>query len=375
MIKPTKEQASVIEQVIHWYYTYTSNDPIFVINGYAGTGKSTIIEIIVKLLGLLTYNVLFTTFAGKASNVLRIKGHNANTIHKTFYRIIKHGSKFRFSLKKSIPYYINLIVIDEFSMVSDKYIADILSFNIPIIALGDPGQLPPIFGINRFIHNKRWPILKNIMRQTDKSGILELADLARNGIDIPWGSYKKSKVISINDDYKLSDYDVVICWRNKTRNMLNNVIREELGFYDQFPTYGEKIICLHNNYTYMIEKNEIPFFIVNGLVCNVESYSRVRDDKTIMLKFKPNFFSKKDKSYYAICYSEPFIHGIDPLQEDYNEQYVHIDFGYALTCHKSQGSEWDNVLVIDEHPDSDNLYNKWLYTAITRAKKKVTIIR
>lgn len=374
MFKPTREQFRVIKRVIDWYYSFDDREPIFVIKGYAGTGKSSIVNIIIQSLGLLNYNVLFTAFTGKASNVLRMKGNPANTIHKTFYHIIKKGQTLSFRLKKNLPYFIHLIVIDEFSMINDKMVKDILSFQIPVIALGDPGQLPPIFGTNKYIHNTKWPVLKKIMRQTDHSGILDFADKARHGEIIPYGSYKKCQVLSFNDDYNIIDYDVVLCWKNETRNRINYMIRDELQFYDQFPMIGEKVICLNNNYNYMIEKNNIPFFLVNGLVCYVQSYSRIRDDVSFLIKIKPDCFDASDPNYYVTAYSQPFITGNDPHPDDYHEQFIHLDFGYALTCHKSQGSEWDNVLIINEYRGSKSGFNQWLYTAITRAKKTVTII-
>ena len=374
VFKPNREQLRIIKYVIDWYYSFDDREPIFVIKGYAGTGKSSIVNIIIQSLGLLNYNVLFTAFTGKASNVLRMKGNPANTIHKTFYHIIKKGQTLTFRLKKNLPYFIHLIVIDEFSMIDDKMVRDILSFQIPVIALGDPGQLPPIFGTNKYIHDEKWPVLKKIMRQTDHSGILDLADKARHGETIPYGSYKKTQVLSFNDDYNMIDYDVVLCWKNETRNRINYMIRDELQFYDQFPMIGEKVICLNNNYNYMIEKNNIPFFLVNGLVCYVQSYSRIRDDVSFLVKIKPDCFDESDPNYYVTAYSRPFITGSDPHPDDYNEQFIHLDFGYALTCHKSQGSEWDNVLIINEYRGSRSGFNQWLYTAITRAKKTVTII-
>lgn len=377
MILLTKDQKKIIDKAINWFINYTPDDPVFSILSYAGCGKTTIANFIPKYLGLMPYNVIYTAFTGKACSVLIRKGNNANTIHRTFYQIRKMKGSFYFKLKKSLPYFIQLIIIDEASMVGSKMMQDIISFNIPVICLADPGQIGPVAAKeNPFINTKKFPVLKKVIRQKENSGILSIATMIRNGKIPNIGQYNESKVISFLDieNINIKDYDMVLCYRNNLRKSINYQIRSELGYLDQFPEKGEKVICLRNNYHYNLMKDNINYYMVNGLVCFVQSYTRIRDDNTLIMKVKPEFFKEDDKNFFPIVYSEPFITGRYPMYDlEEDNRIVLFDFAYAVTITKSQGSSWDNVLVINDYIGSMNNWKRVLYTGVTRAAKSVTL--
>ena len=385
----TSEQINAIKKCVEWYYIGSSYNDVFPIGGYAGTGKSTIVNKIIEILRIVNNRVIFCSLTGKAALVLRLKGLNANTIHKSFYTPFKTQHGIKFKLKKKLDSPVDLIVIDELSMVDQKTLSDIKSFKIPIIGIGDPGQLPPIFGSNEYMRDesKISCFLTQIMRQSDESGILDYAYKARNMIPIEIGKHKKCQTIRYKDfDPKsIIDYDCVLCWKNNTRRNLNTFIRSILGKSSIYQKKGEKVLCLRNNYSYKIDYKDVPIYTTNGLVLICTEDARLvneGDGKPFVRVICRPEFSDDCEEFDLKCHPEIFDRYynndvndifIDPTGDD-EDDLVHLDYGYALTVHKSQGSEWRKVLVFNEFKGSQLLYSKWLYTAITRAKNELTIV-
>jgi exodeoxyribonuclease-5 len=372
-------QKIAVKKTIKWYFYESSYKKLLTISGCAGVGKTFLAKIIIQNLGLHPYQVIFATPTGKAAEVLRRHNVAANTIHKIFYTVRKINNRLKFYKKKRMPSVIKLIVLDELSMINDYMINDILSFNVPIIGLGDSYQLPPIYGSNKYLDEPDI-ILTEIMRQKKDVGILQLATMARNGKPIPFGNYIESKVIRIKDIDNIEKYDIILCWKNTTRQNLNMTIRNKLGLISDYPTVDEKLICLKNNYTHLLEYNDIPILLVNGIDLLAHSTAKVESNDmgdNFSLSYGPSYI--KDAIFTTRVHRGPFdsykygVNFIIPGDED--EDIVFLDFGYAYTVHKSQGSEFNDVLIIDEFKGSNEIYNKWLYTAITRARKSVTIAR
>jgi exodeoxyribonuclease-5 len=391
------QQLDAIKKIVKWYFCNSSERNYFCCFGYAGTGKSTVVNIAIKMLGLPLSDVIFCTLTGKASLVLRMKGNPSNTIHRTFYSVFKKGNSFLFSLKRKIPSNVKLIVIDEVSMVTKNMLNDILGFGVPTLCLGDPGQLLPVGAPNMFLEHPELAnvFLTKVMRQDDSSGILELANLARNEQLPEYREYKLSKVVQFNDVIDDVDkYDMVVCYSNKMRRYLNKFIRTKKGYTSIYPQKGEKIVCLMNNYNYCIEYEDVPINIVNGMVgiCNKDSIIIDENNMELVnIDFTPDFLTEKNimgnlhinskafceifEQYEKDISKEAFIEELynDSIEDDKLGEVCMIDFGYAITCHKSQGSEADNVLVIVEPNIPKHMFFKWLYTGITRAKKSVTV--
>ncbi|PZM81896.1 hypothetical protein DLH72_04880 [Candidatus Gracilibacteria bacterium] len=387
MISLTDEQRDAIVKACTWYYdTKYKKKNYFIISGYAGTGKSTIVNILIKVLGLADYNVLFAAFTGKAALILRIKGCQANTIHKSFYNISYNDKgMYYFYLKKSLPSMVKLIVIDEFSMINDKMIADILSFNIPVIFLGDIGQLPPVIGSNSMLKDTKNidAQLTKVLRQNDTSGILHYATAARNGEELKIGSYKNCRVLHLKDVEDITKYDIILCWKNSTRKFFNQAVRNALHITSPYPVKGERIIGLKNNYFHQIEYENIPIFPVNGLPSTVvENYKKTKDSHNILLQYRPDFIKDpKGPFFKTLCHTDYFdiyntniekdVFISSELQED---DIVHLDYGYALSVHRSQGSEYKRGLLLDEYVGNTETRNKFLYTGITRFMQGVDIV-
>jgi exodeoxyribonuclease-5 len=384
-------QREAIAKCCDWYYSLNYDKvPLMCILGYSGTGKSSIIKILIEILDLKNYEVIYVAYTGKAVNVMRRKGNLAYTVHKTFYNIYRGSSgKFTFKLKNNLPGLLKLIVIDEVSMLNDKFMEDILSFGIPCIALGDPGQLPPIFGENTYIKNKKYIAytLTEIMRQEKDSAILTLATMARNGDNIKIGNYKNCNVCYMKDIKNLLEYDIIISYTNATRRLFNKSIRNLLKIDNIYPIKNEKLICLRNNYYHEIEYQDIPIFPINGLNCVTldNSYTDKHNEKYLNIKYKPDFIYENDIYFNTLCeraFFDSYIYDeekpivIIEKDEDSENNIVYLDYGYSVTGFKAQGTEWNNVLVIDDCNNyfTNDLYNKWLYTCITRAKNKVDIV-
>lgn len=387
-MKLTDEQKDAIIKCCEWYYDTSFNKKdYFIICGYAGTGKTTSVKTIIDILGIPNYNVLFAAYTGKAALILRIKGNMANTIHKTFYNIYYGSNKqYYFKLKNQLSSLIKLIVIDEFSMINDKMINDILSFRIPVIFLGDIGQLSPIIGRNTYIENKENidALLTKVMRQEDTSGVLELATKARNGEELEIGTYKNSRVLYLKDIEDIKKYDIILCWKNSTRKLFNISVRKELGFNKSvYPLKGEKLIGLRNNYFHQIDYDGIPIFPVNGLPSiAVSDFKNTKEKNLIKLNYRPDFIDKSGPYFKTLCHTEYFdmyLNDIDkdPYIDNTNDtdDIVHLDFGYGLSVYRSQGSQYKRGLLIDDFRGSSDIYNKFLYTGITRFSHGVDIVK
>jgi exodeoxyribonuclease-5 len=379
------QQESVIKDAINWYYNEKNNN-LFLISGSAGTGKTYITKILIDILGLNKNNVVFSAYTGKATLLLRQQGLIAQTIHKTFYNIVKlNTGKFNFYKKKSLPFYIDLIVIDEFSMLNDKIISDILSFNIKIIALGDENQLPPIIGKNSYMIKDNINFrLTEIMRQAKDSPILFLANKAINNEYIKPGNYDNCIVGYLNNIKNLLDYDVILTYKNSTRRSFNKIIRNKLEYdkISKYPIKNEKLICLHNNYFHEIDYLDIKIFPLNGLslISLSDAYNNLANEY-FNLKYKPEFIDNSSYFFKTKCKKNVF-----DIYNDINVKYiekegfealddiVELDYGHAITVHKSQGSQFNNVLLFIENGISKDIYWKYVYTGITRAKQRIDII-
>jgi len=383
--KLNDQQQNAVLKALQWYYIESIDNPMFTLLGLAGVGKSTTINSIINTLGILKNSVLFCALTGKAASVIRLKGFVANTIHKSFYNAKVYKNNVYFTKKTSIPSFIKLIVIDEFGMVGDSIIEDILSFGIPVLAIGDPGQLAPLFEKNSFIDEELADVfLDKVMRTDDKSGILTIAMEYRNKRIIAPGIFNNSRVLMYKEEIKpLIDYDKILTWTNKTRRYLNKIIRRDLGITERYPIKGEKIVFLSNRYDVIINYMNIEIVSMNGIECIVIEDYKIENDDQIRLKARPSFMSENDEFFDILCsrklfdsYEEELPDTKLLMQKDREDELnsIFCDFAYCITVNSSQGSEWQNCLVIDEMPKWRPEYFKWMYTAVTRASKSVDVL-
>ena len=379
----TKGQEEAIKTCVQ---RFKSKLPYTTITGPAGSGKSSVVPYIVKALGIHDDEVVFATLTGKASLVLREKGcENAMTLHKLLYipKKIKDTDDVEFIARDYLENNPKLIVVDEASMVSKDIFDLLLSHKVHIIFLGDNFQLPAI-GDNANILDNPHVVLTEITRQALDSPIIRLSMDIRAGKPLTYGGPKEARIIprSKVSDKLLLGADIILCGRNTTRRQLNTELRK-LKWGDQFqegPINGDKLICLKNCWQITDQEDEVP--LING---SIGTISRIHTQETKLLKpkltarFADELGNVFDKTKFNIDYKllttgEPTVNSGN-FRDFYKVQRpVEFDYGYCITCHKAQGSQWDKVLVFAEQMGDKEYFYKWLYTSCTRAVEKCVIV-
>lgn len=412
-IELTPEQSDALLLIEEWFFNLDAQ--IFVLCGYAGTGKTFLIDYAVRKLGLVAgESAVFVTPTGKAASVLIRGGTPAGTVHSLIYtreeefEVDENGEVIserflNFVKKEKIDKNIRLIVVDETSMVSDETLKDLLSFGVKCLFCGDPAQLPPVGGSNSLL-TMPCITLTQIVRQ-EENAIVRLAEKARAGDTLTYGDYGEGVAVIPKRDFTkemrrrlFSKADQIIVGTNRTRNFINREMREYMGISPEtkLPIDGEKIICTLNNWSKPLDEKGM-FHLVNGIIGKCYNV-REEEDGLARLDFQADFLSEKsyDLPFDAGIFTEGrYFHGYgDKACLLQNGMLVHerntevlrrfkvkredtvnrFEFAYAVTCHKAQGSEYDFVIVIDESSYFEN-GREWLYTAITRAKKKLLIVR
>lgn len=387
----TNEQIALKKEIIHWYNNYGSGKPYYYYSGAAGTGKTTVIHNVIDELHLEREQYIACAYVGKAVLVLMRHGLPASTIHSLIYRpsfkkteeivFDSFGNpkkvkkrKMVFELKKHLNKNLKLIIVDECAMVNDSMRNDILSFGIPVIMTGDHNQLPPVIGKSSILDDPDF-ILTKIMRQAENDPIVYLSQCILNHVPIQYGIYGNSKVIPncTFDNSILTDYDMVICAKNKTRDSLNDKIREELLHYEyRKPTIGDKVICRKNDWQESID----GIYLTNGLIGFIRDIDYCSAHRNILYAdFQPDFMEKTfDKLSLDYDYFKMSSYDKKNLGNKFNDL-EKFEFAYAITAHLSQGSEYSRVLFIDEKFHDPTTLNKLRYTAITRAMESVTYVK
>lgn len=341
-----------------------------VIAGYAGCGKSALLSVALPALRNpdgSNVRVKYAAYTGKAANVLMSKELPAQTIHSLIYECIPVGEgEFIFSLLSRDDIEAELIVIDEASMVPEDMKEDLESLGIPILYTGDHGQLPPVKGVGNVMDNPDFKLEKP-HRQAMDSGIIQVATAIRNRERVPLGTYGKRedcevvKASTIDDVDLLASADIVICYTNDKREKLNKLLREYKGYTSRYPQVGEKLICVKNN------KLTRMF---NGLIVIVKSIY-VEGGHLIM-----DVVDEVGREYLGIKAFTNYFDGEDHPRIRGKTKYDIFEFAYAITGHKSQGSQWDHVIVVEEfmYNQSMNIKRRWKYTVLTRAVERLTYI-
>jgi len=362
---------------------YKNKEPYTVIAGYAGSGKSTLVQFIIDALCVDEASVVYIADTGKASLVLRRKGcNNSMTAHRLLYNDKEKPDRtYEFKPKKSLDYNYKIVVLDECSMLPQEMWELLLSHHVHVIALGDPGQLPPIDGISTILDNPH-VMLDEVVRQAQDNPIIRLSMDIRDGKWINYGGPKECRIIpqeSVSDKLLLGA-DQVLCGKNTTRHYLNDKLRK-IKFGDQcasVPIGGDKIICLHNEWQ-EIGSNEEP--LINGMigiVSDIELCSDKLYNPKMIAKFTSNsggVYNNLQMDYKIFIDKESTINKDNWWKfKDVHKAYE-FDYGYAITTHKAQGSEFDKVVVYDEWLGDREYHKKWLYTSVTRASKMLVVVK
>jgi len=378
---------------------------VFRLFGYAGTGKTTLAKHFAEH---VNGPVLYGAYTGKAAHVLRNKGcHGASTIHSMIYNVREKSRELleryenelcrltslvspteqdllaigqlnsmiraekqnllqpAFTLnQESVVKGAKLVIIDECSMVNEEMGEDLLSFGTKVLVLGDPAQLPPIKGGGYFTRHDPDVMLTEVHRQARDNPILDMATRVRNGEQLPYGSYGVSSVVSSCNSNDALSADQILVGMNITRTGFNYDIRQALGMEGDLPREGDKLVCL---------RNSREAGLLNGGLWAVRSVNSVSQSQVGLTLCDPDGGDVDVSSH-----PHHFLGRTGELNEMpwwRRKTCEEFDYGYALTVHKSQGSQWDNVFLVDESNVFRDQRRSWLYTGITRAAEKITIVR
>lgn len=402
----SEDQQRALNSIIEWYRN--GSTPYLTLGGYAGTGKTTLVGELVNE-DIVPGRTVFAAYTGKAAQVLRKKLRDAgvnlrlpdgedavSTLHKLIYlpmeqKICKATGEYVYAGERqcgphagtkgdcevvkrttwrrrdSLPDWIGLIIVDEASMVTRPIWDDLLSYDIPVLAIGDHGQLPPVGGSFNLMQDPEIR-LERIHRQAEGSPIITMSRWAREQGDIPFGEYgpgvlklprERAGEVPFNPDA------LVLTGMNRTRVAMNKMLRARSGFGldGQLVQEGEKVICLKN------DRREGIWNGMPGKVTHVGEQAGVWAELGVALDDGGNYLGRAHAGQFA---REKTL-----MQED--REYVpglsYWDYGYAITVHKAQGSQAEEVLVFEERlPGGPEKHARWLYTAVTRASERVVVL-
>lgn len=381
----SNDQKQALDKIMSWYRDPDKKQYLSV-GGYAGTGKTTLIAILRANLNQENkkLKVGFASYTGKAARVLRTKLIEndviypidfVGTIHSLIYSPILNTRQEIIGWQPKEKIERDLIIIDEASMVDDLIWQHLIDYKVPILAVGDHGQLPPIRGSFNLMQ-KPDLVLTQIHRQAKLNPIIDVSVQARKRGMIEIQRYSDLvQKFSMNStenkeilDSMLTSYNtdtLVICGYNHTRIKLNNHIRAALGIETAEPVYNDRVICLRNNY----EKN-----IFNGMLGTIINIRRKNDDW-----YEAEIeMDGEDEAYNGLIAVTQFNSNTALNYGDKRLSLIKgdlFDFGYALTVHKAQGSQAQRVILLEERFSkmSDEEWRRWLYTAVTRAVEELYI--
>jgi len=400
MISLGPQQAQAADIIMDWYIN-NEDKQIFVLAGYAGTGKTTLAKF---LSAQLENRVQFGAYTGKAVNILREKGCvNVDTIHTLLYKPVGHDKTKLHDMKRELADALtagdsfkatslqtdievmekehrkpkfdlnmesgggDLLFVDEYSMLPLEILQHLKQKYRKILFMGDPFQLPPVKGNCNLEPDF---FLTEIHRQALESAIVRLSKDIREEQTFGFGDYGDLVYMPIAHATAelLMGVEQIICGRNATRVSLNNWYRKQKGITSALPVAGDKMICLKNN-------KKLGLF--NGMICNVTADA---------IKAQPHYNNFMLQTDIELPADEKIINVWEgdimgkPDDYDWNDWSMkslnRFDYANAITCHKSQGSEYKTCLIYNEPIGNDDLMKRrWLYTAITRGKEKVWLVQ
>lgn len=390
MVNLNSQQEFILERAIEWW---NSSEQIFQYTGGPGTGKTFLLNNIINKLGIPMERIAPMAYTGQAAVVMRGYGlSNAKTIHSWLYDPVLINELNPDGSCKLDPYFnkpitkltfvpkdlsdIDLFIIDEGSMVPMHMREEIDSRGKKIIVTGDLDQLPPIHGNPAYLSSGTIYKLTEIMRQQKNSPIIYLAQQALNGIEISPGIYGNCKVVYTDEltDMEIMNADIMICGKNKTRDMINNNYRYNiLKCTSTLPIVNEKMICRKNNWN----KESEGINLVNGLIGRVTKSPGVEgfEDNIYKIDFIPLYTNgaflnlECDYKYLIGDLKQKEILKHAPFSKGEK-----LEFAHAITTHMSQGGQFPNGIYVEEHL-IPNIQRSLNYTAITRFKDRMIYVK
>ncbi len=409
----TEEQNSAIENIRR---DLDAGKDFITLSGFAGTGKTTVLTELRRHIQP-TKRVAFASFTGKSASVLRDKVVAADaykkkmdyigTIHGLMYRpiVVKKFSEskndwietVRFKKQDTIDF--DIILVDEASMVGSKIFEDMMEFGVQIVACGDSFQLPPVADKDSepLLSNPDYT-LEQVHRVAQDSSIVKLAHAIRTKQYLPIEPYRDDEIRIVSyfdggremlENIEYDSETVTLCFTNAVRQSINFGYRHKKDFKSDIILYPfEQIVCLTNNPT---------LGMMNGERFSVEFLSPPFDQPTVNVTVERqdgNYqecyvhntikkFGKKNAVYSRKKYGkqQPYRRKSPTTDSEPDPMVIDADYGYSMTVHKAQGSEFKNVFLVDSgifkgisKSKGNDDYLRWLYTGVTRSSDKLTII-
>ena len=448
--QPTFEQEIAVKSLSEFLLS-TANDTVFVLRGYAGTGKTSLVGALVKAMDKLQQKSVLLAPTGRAAKVFSAyAGHPAFTIHKKIYRQQSFSNEVsNFSINDNLTTH-TLYIVDEASMISNEGLSgsmfgtgrlldDLVEFvysgaGCRLLLMGDTAQLPPVgeeqspalatealkgYGLNVIEVD-----LTQVVRQVQSSGILWNATQIRQLIaedecfslpKIKVSGFPDIQVVrgdelidTLTDCYEKDGMDetIVVCRSNKRANIYNKGIRAQILYREDELNTGDLLMVAKNNY-FWTEKYKEMDFIANGEIAVVRRVRRTRElygfrFAEVLLAFPDqNDFeleanllldtlhsdapalpkTENDRLFYSVL--EDYVditvkrERMKKMKADPHYNALQVKYAYAVTCHKAQGGQWQNVFLDQGYMSDEYLtpdYFRWLYTAFTRASKTLYLV-
>jgi exodeoxyribonuclease V len=452
---PTPGQSALAEKLSDFIFTRPSNQShlLFLLKGYAGTGKTSMISSLVRSIPLLGKKTVLLAPTGRAAKVLATySGQAAHTIHRKIYmHQAQANGSISITLRKNL-HKNTLFIVDEASMIQGELsgtdsnifsarnllndlIEYIYSSNCRLLLSGDSAQLPPVGSdlspaLDPQFLKAAYPLqmstfeLTEVVRQEQESGILKNATYVRAMLKEERYKPPFFKTETFNDIHKISGNEledalnqsmhskgaestVVITRSNKRANLFNQEIRNRVLFRDHELTAGDLLMVVKNNYFWLSAESQAGF-IANGDIIEVLRVKKTEElygfrfaDVQIRMTDYPGeqpqelkILLNTLKSETASLTQEENRSLFDEVMQDYNtipsksERFrqlrnnpyynaLQVKFAYALTCHKTQGGQWEDVFIDQGYLTEERMnreYLRWIYTALTRASKKVYLV-
>lgn len=400
---PTKEQAEVLKQIKKWFKSNTPRNNYMTLGGYAGTGKTTLIKWLAKELDIQN-RIVYIAYTGKACEVLRRKDiEPAQTIHSFVYMTFfdEYSNKFIHRLRTEWVTQ-KLVVVDEASMVPQQLFDALMQIpgKFKILFVGDHGQLPPIKSQLNLMQSPHLR-LEKVLRQAAENPIIRLSAMAREGnLNFPKKElsndmgYTFTKGNEFNDDLKVATNEyfrnsVIICSTNRSRVDINQRIRKRtISDVEKKFCQNERIIFLENNPKEFCFNGQMATIIDNVEFDNFNREILIQPDgEDRVADSLDDFYNKKSDRYDCIKVVNTETLNVEKPSPSFllakkmelskGALGPSVDYGYCITCHKAQGSEFDTVFIKHSNRDKyiwkDN-YLRWLYTAITRASRRLHFV-
>lgn len=366
---PNEQQLYAINLIVNWFRGWqlqAHGQQVFKLAGYAGTGKTSIANIVVELCCGSKMSV-FIAPTGKAAARLRQKGCvGARTLHQFIYRPAgenEDGDPI-FVDKGSLDITPTLVCMDESSMVGERDNRNLLDRGLPVLALYDPGQVPPVKDRQVYDYDGADIVLDQIERNA--GNIVKASMVIRKGKFLPEREYED---VSVQHSFTLPDEEfmkfldedgIILAARNATREKMNRRARRLLGWKGDLPEIGEKVVATANQHEHGIMNGEQA--IVMGFKDLPEGAEDEDWDEMCLMQVK-----MLNNGFVRWVEFNPAAFDTDLERKKAAQKCSGgFDFGYAMTVHKSQGSEWLRVLVFEESIPGVN-YAQIMYTAVTRA--------